>query len=57
MIVVADTTPLNYLTLIQQIDILRVLYGKVVVPAAALAEMRAEAAPVAVREWALLPPD
>jgi predicted nucleic acid-binding protein len=50
VIVVADTTPLNYLILIQQIDILRVLYGRVVVPAAVLAEMRAEAAPVAVRE-------
>jgi predicted nucleic acid-binding protein len=32
MIVVADTSPINYLLLIQEIDILPKMYGKVVSP-------------------------
>jgi predicted nucleic acid-binding protein len=32
MIVVADTSPINYLILIEEINILTRLYGKVVVP-------------------------
>jgi predicted nucleic acid-binding protein len=32
MIVVADTTPINYLILIGEIDILTQLYGRVVIP-------------------------
>ena len=32
MIVVADSSPLNYLALIESIDLLRQLYGSVVVP-------------------------
>jgi predicted nucleic acid-binding protein len=32
MIVVADTTPINYLILIEEIDILAKLYGRVVIP-------------------------
>jgi predicted nucleic acid-binding protein len=34
MIVVADTTPINYLILIGQIDVLSALYGRVVIPSA-----------------------
>ena len=32
MIVVADTTPLNYLVLIEQIDLLPALYQQVLIP-------------------------
>ena len=32
MIVVADTSPINYLVLIKEIEILPKLYGKVVIP-------------------------
>jgi predicted nucleic acid-binding protein len=32
MIVVADTSPINYLILIEEIDILPKMYGSVVVP-------------------------
>jgi predicted nucleic acid-binding protein len=32
MIVVADTTPINYLILIEEIDVLPKLYGRVVFP-------------------------
>jgi predicted nucleic acid-binding protein len=34
MIVVADTTPVNYLILIGEIDVLPKLYGRVVIPPA-----------------------
>jgi hypothetical protein len=34
MIVVADTSPINYLLLIKEIDILPKMYGKVVIPRA-----------------------
>jgi predicted nucleic acid-binding protein len=32
MIVVADTTPINYLILIEEIDVLTKLYGRVIIP-------------------------
>jgi len=31
MIVVADTTPINYLILIEEIDVLPKLYGRVII--------------------------
>ena len=50
-VVVADTSPLNYLVLIGQIDVLRRLYGRVVVPPEVFAELTDRAAPRAVEEW------
>jgi predicted nucleic acid-binding protein len=38
-VVIADTSPLNYLVLIGRIDILGSLYGKVFVPPEVLAEL------------------
>lgn len=32
MIVVADTTPINYLILIEEIDVLPKLYGRIIIP-------------------------
>jgi predicted nucleic acid-binding protein len=32
MIVVADTSPINYLVLIEEIDVLTKMYGAVVIP-------------------------
>jgi len=40
MLVVADTTPINYLVLIGQIDLLASLYEQVVIPSAVAAELR-----------------
>lgn len=51
MIVVADTTPLQYLILIQYEHILPALYGRVVVPPAVIAELTRDETPLAVREW------
>ena len=52
MVVVADTSPINYLVLIAQIDFLVVLYGRILIPPAVLAELRHPLAPKPVREWA-----
>ena len=51
-VVVADTSPLNYLALIEPIDILPRLYGTVVIPQEVLSELTSPAAPREVREWA-----
>jgi predicted nucleic acid-binding protein len=56
VIVVADTTPLNYLILMRETGLLKVLYNRVLVPAAVLAEMLAAGAPLEVRTWASQPP-
>lgn len=56
MIVVSDTSPLNYLIIIGRASILPALFGEVVVPAAVLDELRHAKTPVAVREFANTPP-
>jgi len=52
MIVIADTTPLNYLVLIDQPNLLPRLYGRVFIPQAVYEELQAEGAPAPVRDWA-----
>jgi predicted nucleic acid-binding protein len=52
MIAVADTSPLCYLILIGEIDLLPKLFGQVLVPPAVFAELLHEDAPDAVRAWA-----
>jgi predicted nucleic acid-binding protein len=56
MIVVSDTSPLNYLVLIGAIDVLPQLFGRVCVPEVVLAELRDPATPAAVRAWTQSPP-
>ena len=51
MIVIADTTPLNHLILIDQANILETLYGRVVVPSTVLSELQSQATPPKVKEW------
>jgi predicted nucleic acid-binding protein len=51
MIVVADTSPINYLLLIQEIDILSKMYGKIVLPRAVHDELLRPVAPDIVRAW------
>ena len=57
MIVVADSSPLHYLILIDQIDLLPILYSKVVVPAAVVKELQAARCPAAVQAWMVQAPD
>ena len=51
MIVVSDTTPLNYLVLVSKQDILPLLFGRVIVPEAVMRELQAATAPPEVRQW------
>ena len=51
MIVVADTTPLNYLILIDEIDLLAALFSTVILPESVIKEMCHPRAPDSVREW------
>ena len=56
MVVVADTSPINYLVLIAQIDLLKQLYARILIPPGVLAELKHPAAPTPVRKWADNPP-
>ncbi|HWB30314.1 MAG TPA: hypothetical protein VG736_07410 [Vicinamibacterales bacterium] len=51
MIVVADTSPLRYLILIQHVHVLQDLYGEIVAPPTVLAELTSPRAPQEVRTW------
>ena len=51
-VVIADSSPLNYLTMIGSVDVLHQLYGAVVVPQQVIDELVDPAAPHAVRAWA-----
>ena len=52
MIVVADSSPLNYLVQIGLDHLLRKLYGRVLVPESVLAELRDRRTPAVVFSWA-----
>lgn len=52
MIVVADTSSINYLILIDQISLLKTLYGRVFIPRAVHDELLNAHAPASVRAWA-----
>lgn len=54
--IVADTTPLNYLVLIQAAEILPNLYEKVLIPPAVRAELAHANTPDIVRAWISQPP-
>jgi predicted nucleic acid-binding protein len=56
VIVVADTTPLNYLILIGQEQVLSKLFT-ILVSEAVIAELRHSRAPQPVRDWATASPD
>lgn len=51
MIVVADASPLRYLILIEHVDVLHALYGRIVVPPAVIAELTRHQTPSAVKAW------
>jgi predicted nucleic acid-binding protein len=51
MVVIADTSPLNYLILIGQADLLPQLYGQIVIPWAVLRELQRTKTPASVARW------
>jgi len=56
LIVVSDTTPLNYLVLIGAVDVLPRLFKNVYAPSAVVHELTHPKAPPAVCAWAQSPP-
>ena len=56
MIVVSDTSPLNYLILVGAEEVLPLVFGTVLAPPAVLLEMQHPKAPEKVRQWAISPP-
>lgn len=57
MIVISDTSPLCYLILIGQDQILSRLFGTITIPYGVRNELQHEEAPDAVRNWMVYPPD
>lgn len=51
MIVVSDTSPLNYLILTGYVHLLEALYGRVVIPRAVWDELHKPGAPALLRQW------
>jgi len=51
MIVIADTSPLNYLVLIQQQHLLPHLFGRVLIPPAVFEELTGPGTPHLVKSW------
>jgi predicted nucleic acid-binding protein len=57
MIIICDTSPLCYLLLIQQVEILPKLFGHVIIPNAVYEELLAEGADPVIQIWISQPPD
>ena len=55
-LIIADTGPINYLVLIGNIDLLPILFEKVILPSAVEAELSDPDAPPSVRNWIAAPP-
>src|SRR5215510_5646017 len=56
MLVIADTSPLHYLVLIEHTAVLPSLFGRVVVPPVVAAELQRPRTPAPVRAWMASPP-
>jgi predicted nucleic acid-binding protein len=56
MIVVADASPLRYLVLIDEAEVLPGLYGRVLIPPAVVKELTQPRTPEVIRRWIVEPP-
>jgi predicted nucleic acid-binding protein len=56
MLVIADTSPLHYLVLIDYPEVLPVLFGRVLIPPAVTEELQRPRTPAPVRAWIVSPP-
>ncbi len=50
-VIVSDATPLNYLVLIDAVELLPRLFSKVLIPPAVKSELSSDSAPVVVLDW------
>lgn len=55
-VVVSDTSPLNYLVLIDLVEILPRLFSRVIIPPAVAGELSQPGTPEKVRQWIARPP-
>ena len=51
MIIVSDTSPINYLVLIGEIEVLQKLAGQVIIPQAVYRELQDPHTPQQVKDW------
>jgi predicted nucleic acid-binding protein len=56
MLVIADTSPLHYLVLIEHTAILPALFGQVIIPPVVAEELQRPRTPALVRTWMASPP-
>ena len=56
MIAIADTSPICYLVLIDQVDLLPQLYGSIIIPTMVQAELKSPNAPQKLQQWIIEPP-
>lgn len=57
MIVVSNTSPINYLILIGHINLLPELFQQIIIPQAVYSELSDVSAPAPVQTWIATPPD
>jgi predicted nucleic acid-binding protein len=57
MIVISNTTPLNYLILTESVHVLPAIFGRVYAPSLVIKELSHPRSPEAVRAWASSPPE
>jgi predicted nucleic acid-binding protein len=50
-VIISNTTPINYLVLIDHITVLHHLYAQVIIPQAVFGELQVEGTPAKVKEW------
>ena len=55
-VVLSDTSPLHYLTLIGDVGVLANLYGRILIPVSVTRELNQARTPNLVREWISHPP-
>lgn len=56
MIVVSNTSPLNYLVQIESAEIIQQLFGSILIPQAVKEELVHPVSPAIVRNWMAKPP-
>jgi len=56
MLVIADSSPLHYLVLIEHTDVLPSLFGRVIIPPVVAEELQRPRTPAPVRAWMASPP-
>jgi predicted nucleic acid-binding protein len=55
-VIISNTTPINYLVLIDHIAVLHHLYARVIIPRAVFGELQEEGTPAKVKVWMALHP-